>query len=79
MKKNAKIEFFIDEKKEEIVFVNHELYVNFNVILIATRSKSKIFKKFVKHHELIKRILKKKKKKKKIKKTKIGVGKWKKN
>ncbi len=64
LKKNAKIELFIDEKKKKVVFVNHEFYANVNVILIAARSKFKVFKKFVKHHEFIKRILKKKRKKK---------------
>jgi hypothetical protein len=64
-KKNAKIELFIDEKKKDVVFVNHEFYVNVDVILIVTRSKFEIFKKFVKHHEFIKRILKRKIKKKK--------------
>ncbi len=63
LKENAKIEFFIDEKKKKIVFVNHEFYANVDVILSAARSKFKIFKKFVKHHEFIKRILKKKNKK----------------
>jgi hypothetical protein len=65
LKKNAKIEFFIDEKKKEIVLVNHEFYANVDVILIAARSKFKIFKKSAKHHEFIKRILKKKVEKKK--------------
>ncbi len=60
LKKNAKIKFFIDEKKKEIVFVNHEFYASVDVILIAARSKFKVFKKFVKHHEFIKRILKRK-------------------
>jgi hypothetical protein len=64
LKKDAKIELFIDEKKKEIVFVNHEFYANVDVILIATRSKFKFFKKFIKHHEFIKRILKKKNEKK---------------
>jgi hypothetical protein len=65
LKKNAKIEFFIDEKKKEIVFVNHEFYANVDVILIAARSKFKIFKKSAKHHEFIRRILKRKIKKEK--------------
>jgi hypothetical protein len=65
LKKNAKIEFFTDEKKKEVVFVNHEFYANVDVISTAARSESKIFKKFVKHHEFIKRILKRKIKKKK--------------
>jgi hypothetical protein len=79
LKKNAKIEFFIDEKKKEIVLVNHEFYANVNVILIAARSKFKIFKKFAKHHEFIKRILKRKIKKKKLFISKIlRSKKWKK-
>jgi hypothetical protein len=65
LKENAKIEFFIDEKKKEIVLVNHEFYANVDVILIAARSEFKVFKKFAKHHEFIKRILKRKIKKKK--------------
>jgi hypothetical protein len=60
LKKNAKIDFFIDEKKKEVVLVNHEFYASVDVILTATRSEFKIFKKFAKHHEFIKRILKKK-------------------
>ncbi len=63
LKKDAKIELFINEKKKEVVFVNHEFYANVDVILIATRSKSKVFKKLAKHHEFIRRILKKKVKK----------------
>ncbi len=63
LKKDAKIELFIDEKKKKVVLVNHEFYANVDVILIATRSKSKSFKKLVKHHEFIRRILKKKMKK----------------
>jgi hypothetical protein len=66
LKKNAKIEFFIDEKKKKIVFINHEFYVNVDVILIATRFEFKLFKKFAKHHEFIKRILKRKIKKRKV-------------
>jgi hypothetical protein len=60
LKKNAKIEFFIDEKKKEVVFVNHEFYASVDVILTAARSESKVFKKFAKHHESIRRILKRK-------------------
>ncbi len=60
LRKNAKIEFFTDEKKKEVVLVNHEFYANVGVILTATRSEFKIFKMFAKHHEFIKRILKKK-------------------
>ncbi len=80
LKKNAKIEFFTDEKKKEIVFVNHEFYANVDVILIATRSKFKVFKKSVKHHEFIKRILKRKiEKEKKLFTSKIlRSEKWKK-
>jgi hypothetical protein len=64
LKKDAKLEFSTDEKKKKAILVNHEFYANVNVILIATRSKFKIFKKFVKHHEFIRRILKRKVKKK---------------
>jgi hypothetical protein len=64
LKKDAKLEFFTDEKKKKAIFVNHEFYANVDVILTATRSKFKIFKKFAKHHEFIKRILKRKIKKK---------------
>jgi hypothetical protein len=63
LKKDAKLEFFTDEKKKEAIFVNHEFYANVDVILTAARSEFKVFKKFVKHHEIIKRILKKKIKK----------------
>jgi hypothetical protein len=65
LRKDAKLEFFIDEKKKEAVLVSHELYANVDVILIAARSESKIFKKLAKHHEFIRRILKKKIKKEK--------------
>ncbi len=60
LKKNAKIEFFIDEKKKKIVLVNHEFYASVDVILTAARSEIKVFKKFAKHHEFIRRILKRK-------------------
>ncbi len=60
LKKNAKIEFFTDEKKKKVVLVNHEFYANVDVILTAARSEFKVFKKFAKHHQFIKRILKKK-------------------
>ncbi len=63
LKKNAKIEFFIDEKKKKVVLVNHEFYASVDVILTAARSKSKVFKKSAKHHESIRRILKRKVKK----------------
>jgi hypothetical protein len=65
LKKNAKLEFFIDEKKKEAIFVNHEFYANVDVILTAARSKFKVFKKSAKHHEFIRRILKRKIKKEK--------------
>jgi hypothetical protein len=63
LRKDAKIELFTDEKKKEIVLVNHELYANVDVILTAARSEFKVFKKCAKHHESIKRILKRKVKK----------------
>jgi hypothetical protein len=65
LRKNAKLEFFTDEKKKKAILVNHEFYANVDVILTAARSKFKIFKKSAKHHEFIKRILKRKIKKKK--------------
>ncbi len=60
LKKNAKVEFSTDEKKKEVVLVNHELYASVDVILIAARSKSKVSKESAKHHESIRRILKRK-------------------
>jgi uncharacterized protein YueI len=60
LRKNAKVEFSIDEKKKEVVLVNHELYASVDVILIAARSESKVSKKSAKHHESIRRILKRK-------------------
>jgi hypothetical protein len=63
LKKNADSKLLIDEKKA--MLMNHEFYVNVDVILATIRSKFKMFWKFVKHHEFIKRILKRKKKKEK--------------
>ncbi len=63
LRENAKIEFSTDEKKKKVVFVNHEFYANVDVILTAVRFESKVFKKSAKHHEFIKRILKRKIKK----------------
>ncbi len=63
LRKNAKLEFFIDEKKKKVVLVNHEFYASVDVILIVARSESKFFKKLAKHHESIRRILKRKVKK----------------
>jgi hypothetical protein len=65
LKKNADLELFIDEKKKKTMLIDHEFYVNVDVIFATVRSKSKVFKKFAKHHEFIKRILKRKVKKKK--------------
>jgi hypothetical protein len=65
LKKNADLELFINEKKKETVLMNHEFYVNVDVILATIRSEFKMFRKFAKHHEFIKRILKKKVKKEK--------------
>ncbi len=65
LKKNVDLELFIDEKKKKIVLMNHEFYVNVDVIFATIRSKFKMFRKFVKHHEFIKRILKRKVEKKK--------------
>ncbi len=59
--------------------MNHEFYVNVDVILATIRLKFKMFQKSVKNHEFIKRILKKKVKKKKkllISKT-LRSNKWK--
>ncbi len=64
-KKNADLELSIDEKKKKTMLMNHELYVNVDVILATVRSEFKISRKSVKHHEFIKRILKKKVKKEK--------------
>jgi hypothetical protein len=52
-------------KKKETMLIDHEFYVNVDVILAIIRLKFKMFKEFAKHHEFIKRILKKKVKKKK--------------
>ncbi len=65
LKENANLELSIDEKKKKAVLMNHEFYVSVDVIFATTRSKFKMFRKFVKHHEFIKRILKKKVKKEK--------------
>jgi hypothetical protein len=65
LRKNADLELFIDEKKKETMLIDHEFYVNVNVILATTRSKFKMSKKSVKHHESIRRILKRKVEKKK--------------
>jgi hypothetical protein len=66
LKKNADLKLFIDEKKKKTMLMNHKFYVNDDVIFATIRSKFKMSRKFVKHHEFIKRILKKKKKKKKV-------------
>jgi hypothetical protein len=65
LKKNANSEFSIDEKKKKAMLKNHEFYVNVDVILATIRSKFKMSRKFVKHHEFIRRILKKTVKKEK--------------
>ncbi len=65
LKKNADLELFIDEKKKKIVLMNHEFYVNVDVIFATIRSKFKMSRKFAKHHEFIRRILKRKIEKKK--------------
>ncbi len=65
LRKNADLELFIDEKEKETVLMNHELYVNVDVILATIRSKFKMSRKSAKHHEFIRRILKKKVKKEK--------------
>jgi hypothetical protein len=80
LRENANLEFSIDEKKKEAMLMNHEFYVSVNVILATTRSKFKMSRKFAKHHEFIKRILKRKmKKEKKLFNSKIlRSNKWKK-
>jgi hypothetical protein len=65
LKKNANLELSIDEKEKKAVLVNHELYVNVDVIFATIRSEFKMFRKSVKHHEFIRRILKRKVKKEK--------------
>ncbi len=40
--------------------MNHEFYVNVDVIFATTRSEFKMSRKFAKHHEFIRRILKRK-------------------
>jgi hypothetical protein len=60
LKKNADLELFIDEKEKKTILVNHEFYANVDVILTAARSKSKVSRKSAKHHEFIRRILKRK-------------------
>ncbi len=80
LRKNADLELFIDEKEKETVLMNHELYVNVDVILATIRSKFKMSRKSAKHHEFIRRILKRKVKKEKklfISKT-LRSDKWKK-
>ncbi len=44
--------------------MNHEFYINVDVIFTTTQLKIKMFRKFIKYHEFIKRILKKKSRKK---------------
>ncbi len=65
LRKNANLELSIDEKKKKAMLMHHEFYVNVDVILATARSKFKMFRKFVKYHEFIKRILKRKVKKEK--------------
>ncbi len=65
LKKNANLELSIDEEKKETVLMNHEFYVNVDVILATARSEFKMSRKSAKHHKFIKRILKRKIEKKK--------------
>ncbi len=65
LRKNAHFELSIDEKEKKAVLMNHELYVNVDVIFATARSKFKMSRKFAKHHEFIRRILKRKMKKEK--------------
>ncbi len=60
LKKNADLELFIDEKKKKIILMNHEFYVNVDVILATIRLKFKMFQKSAKHHDFITLIFKKK-------------------
>jgi hypothetical protein len=60
LKKNAESELFTDEKEKETMLMNHEFYVNVDVILATARSESKMSRKSAKHHEFIRRILKRK-------------------
>jgi hypothetical protein len=43
LKKNADLELFIDEKKKEIVLMNHEFYINVDVIFAIIRQNLKCF------------------------------------
>jgi hypothetical protein len=45
LRKNADLELSIDEKKKKAVLMNHEFYVNVDVIFATIRSKFKVFKK----------------------------------
>ncbi len=65
LKKNADSKLSIDEKEKKAMLMNHEFYVNVDVIFATIRLKFKMFRKFVKHHKFIKRILKRKMKKEK--------------
>jgi hypothetical protein len=65
LKKNADLELSIDEKEKKAMLMNHESYVNVDVILATARSESKMSRKSAKHHESIRRILKRKVKKEK--------------
>ncbi len=64
LKKNVNLKFFIDEKKKKTMLMNHEFYVNVDVIFATIQLKFKVFRKFTKRHEFIERILKKKSEKK---------------
>ena len=57
-------EYFIDEE-EEVILVRHDSSASVNAILVATRSELKKNVKSFKHHEFIRRILKRKIKKEK--------------
>ncbi len=44
LKKDANLELFIDEKKKKTMLIDHEFYVNVDVILATIRSKFKCLK-----------------------------------
>ncbi len=72
LRENADLELSIDEKEKETVLVDHEFYVSVDVIFATVRSESKMSRESVKHHESIRRILKRKvEKEKKLLTSKI--------
>lgn len=53
----------IKKDSDKVILMNRNSIISINIILIAARSKSKTEVKFFKHHELIRRILKRRMKK----------------